>query len=263
VPGNHDWARHADDGWDAIRRQAAFIEAHESDAIMRPADGCPGPEIEDVGALVRLIALDTHWWLHPGPRPGEDSSCAAGTEEEVEQQLRRAVSLANGRNVIVVGHHPLASGGEHGGHFQARDHLFPLRSLVSWLWVPLPGVGSLYPIARANGYSPQDLSSPVNRIMRESIGRAMDANPPALVYAAGHEHNLQVIRGNQARWLLVSGSGISDHQSWVTWSDSTTYAAEAAGFMRLDVMRNGKVRLGVITVESNGDAKEAYALWLN
>jgi hypothetical protein len=262
IPGNHDWARHTEDGWNAVRRQAAFIAAHGPDIVMLPVDGCPGPEIEDVGTLLRLIALDTQWWLHPGSRPGEASSCGARTASEVVARLTDAIASSNGRHVVVLGHHPLATGGEHGGHFQARDHLFPLRSVVSWLWVPLPGVGSLYPMARANGYSPQDLSSPVNRVMREALARGMEQQPP-LVYAAGHEHNLQVIRGNSARWLLVSGAGISDHQSWVTWSDSTAFAAEAAGFMRLDVMPGGRVRLGLITVESNGDAREAFSLWLD
>jgi hypothetical protein len=262
IPGNHDWARHREDGWDAVRRQAAFIEAHGPNIVMRPDDGCPGPEIEDVGTVLRLIALDTQWWLHAGPRPGEGSSCGARTESEVVARLSDAIASSNGRHVVVLGHHPLATGGEHGGHFQTRTHLFPLRSLASWLWLPLPGVGSIYPMARANGYSPQDLSSPVNRVMREALGRGMEKQPP-LAYVAGHEHSLQVIRGNRARWLLVSGSGISGHQSWVTWSDSTAFAAEAAGFMRLDVMKGGRVRLGVITVESNGDAREAFSLWLD
>ena len=262
IPGNHDWARHRPEGWDAVRRQAAYITAHGSNAVMRPADGCPGPEIEDAGTVLRLIALDTQWWLHAGPRPGEGSACGARNGSEVVAQLGAAITSSNGRHVVVLGHHPLATGGEHGGHFRTRDHLFPLRSVASWLWLPLPGIGSLYPAARANGYSPQDLSSPINRVMREALARGMEQQRP-LVYASGHEHNLQVIRGNTARWLLVSGSGVSDHQSWVTWSDSTAFAVEAAGFMRLDVMQGGRVRLGVIAVASNGAAREVFSRWLD
>jgi hypothetical protein len=261
VPGNHDWARHEEGGWDAVRRQAAYIAARGGNVVMRPAGGCPGPEIEDVGTLVRLIALDTQWWLHNWSKPGEGSSCDAQTEGEVVDRLNAAIAASNDRPVVVLGHHPLATGGEHGGHFRTRDHVFPLRSVASWLWVPLPGIGSIYPMTRANGYSEQDLSSPVNRLMREALSMGMEQHRP-LVYASGHEHNLQVIRGNSARWLLISGSGISDHQSWVTWSDSTAFAVEAAGFMRLDVMQGGRVRLGVIAVARNGDAREAFSLWL-
>jgi hypothetical protein len=262
IPGNHDWARHRSTGWNAVRRQAAYIAANGRNAVMRPADGCPGPEIEDIGTVLRLIALDTQWWLHAGPKPGTESSCSARTEDDVVARLNDAIASSNGRHVVVLGHHPLATGGEHGGHFQVRKHIFPLRSVASWLWVPLPGVGSIYPTARANGFSEQDLSSPVNRVMREALGRGM-TQPRPLVYAAGHEHNLQVIRGNSARWLLVSGAGIFNHTSWVTSSDSTAFAAQAAGFMRLDVVHGGRVRLSVIEVAANGDAREAFSLWLD
>jgi hypothetical protein len=262
IPGNHDWARHRAGGWDAVRRQAAYIAAHGRNAIMRPADGCPGPEIEDVDTILRFIALDTQWWLHAGPKPGAGSSCIARSQDDVITRLNDVIASSDRRHVVVLGHHPLATGGEHGGHFQVRTHLFPLRSVASWLWVPLPGIGSIYPTARANGYSEQDLSSPVNRVMRDALGRVM-TQPRPLVYAAGHEHNLQVIRGNSARWLLVSGAGIFGHTSWVTSSDSTAFAADAAGFMRLDILHNGRVRLGVIVVASNGDAREAFSRWLD
>ncbi|HEU5171683.1 MAG TPA: metallophosphoesterase, partial [Gemmatimonadales bacterium] len=159
VPGNHDWDRMGPDGWNAIRRQAARI-AERGDSLIRmlPEDGCPGPVPVDVGTRLRIIALDTQWWLHSGPKPEDrESACRADREDEVADSLRADLERAGeGRHVVVVGHHPLATGGEHGGYFGFRDWLFPLRHAAPWLWVPLPGVGAIYPSFRQGGISNQD-----------------------------------------------------------------------------------------------------------
>jgi hypothetical protein len=179
----------------------------------------------------------------------------------VEQALADALAGAGSRHVVVVAHHPLASGGPHGGHFTFSDHVFPLTRLKSWLFVPLPGLGSLYPLARRAGISEQDLANPRNREMRALLERAFARHPP-LVYASGHEHNLQVLRGKAARFLLVSGGGICDHASAVDVGEDTRFAAAAAGFMRVDVTRSGTVRLGVRVVDKKAEASEPFSLWL-
>ena len=114
VPGNHDWASHGDDGWDAILRQGRYL-AENGEARLLPEDGCPGPSVVDLGSRVRLILLDTQWWLHDGPRPGPDSSCNAATLTEVSDAVKSAIRSASDRHVIVAGHHPLESSGPHGG----------------------------------------------------------------------------------------------------------------------------------------------------
>lgn len=264
IPGNHDWARMGAEGWDAVRRSEEFIRERGGGlASQIPSGGCPGPESVDVGDAFRLLLIDTEWWLHkPGfPKPVDPSStCAADSEAEVTARLAGMLEQNGGRQVIVAGHHPLATAGEHGGHFPVTMHLFPLRAVKKWLWIPLPVLGSIYPIARANGITSQDLSGGANQRMREALGRAMAAHPP-LLYAAGHDHNLQVFRGPFARYSVVSGAGIVDHEGPVGWNDSTLYAAAEPGFMRLDVDRSGRVRLSVTVMEPTG-AREVVGLWL-
>ena len=263
VPGNHDWAKHAESGWDAIRRQGALVAGSGVEARLLPAGGCPGPEVVDVGSRVRLVLLDTQWWLHRGPKPfPPDTTCHPDTEAGVADSLRGALRSAGPRVVIVAGHHPLASAGPHGGRFDWKDHLFPLRNVKSWLWLPLPVLGSLYPFARTHGASAQDFSSSTNRRMRGALEEALRAHPP-LVYASGHEHALQVFAGQSARYLLVSGAGLSHHSSPVGWRPNTRYASSAAGFMRLDVLRDGRVRLGVLTVDGHGSVTEPFSMWLD
>ena len=264
VPGNHDWARMGADGWNAVRRSDAFIrERGEGLAEQEPGGGCPGPAVVDVGDSFRLLLLDTEWWLQKPayPKPTDTGSgCATFSEGAVTERLARLLAESDGRKVIVAGHHPLATAGEHGGHFSLASHLFPLRALKKWLWVPLPVLGSIYPIARANGISSQDLSGSANERMRAAIGRAFEAHPP-LLYAAGHDHNQQVYRGPYARYSIVSGAGIENHEGGVGWGKGAVFASAEPGFMRLDVDRSGRVRLSVTVVQPGG-AREAFGLWL-
>jgi len=211
---------------------------------------------------VRLVALDTEWWLHDGPKPSDRSTgCAAGSGPEVVDLLRAALKGAGGRAVVVVAHHPLESGGPHGGHFGWQDHLFPLRELEPWLWIPLPLIGSTYPIARESGISRQDVSSGAYHRMRAALDSAFAGSPP-LIYAAGHDHALQVIAGGSVRYLLVSGAGTFGHRDRVTTLDSTRFVRSASGFMRVEFLRDGRARLSVTVVDRNGGAAEAFALWL-
>jgi hypothetical protein len=318
VPGNHDWTYMGPAGWDGIRRQSEFIDARGGDYVqMLPKNGCPGPEVVDVGRRVRLILLDSQWWVHEIRKPVDSTShCPTYTEKQVVDSLRSALESAArrdsakqalpeardsvaqaadsakkrepeeavrdsldaakkaatdsleaakdtlvNRQVIVAAHHPIESGGQHGGYFGWQRHLFPLRRLASWLWIPLPGIGSIEPIARREGGTNQDLAGPLYARMRREFEKVF-ADVEPLVYAAGHDHDMQVLRGTNVETVLVTGAGIYGHVSPVDYRPNTRFAAAASGFMRLDFLRDGKVRLGVITVNVLGETDEAFSMYL-
>jgi hypothetical protein len=273
IPGNHDWDRQGRDGWNSIRRQDTLIRKFGGqDVRLAPAGGCPGPDVVDLGAHVRLIALDSEWWVHNDVKPyGETSPCPTRTYDEVADSLAGALRDKGSRHAIVLAHHPMRSGGIHGGSFTVMDHIFPLRNVKPWLWVPLPLIGSIYPFARQMGISNQDLNGAKYRRMRQAFERAFGRHPP-LVIASGHDHDLEVIRGGTPRitnaaYQLVSGAGILGHASVVRRIEGSLFQREAAGFMRLDVTRDGRVRLSVTTVvpegkRLKGESAEVYSLWL-
>jgi hypothetical protein len=267
VPGNHDWIRGREGGWEAILRQERFvIERGAPDVVWLPSGGCPGPVSVDLGERVRVVAIDTQWWLNKHAKPKHPySSCPADAKWEFTDSLRAEVRRAGDRHVVVAAHHPLATGGTHGGNFTVKDHIFPLTVAVKWLYLPLPIIGSAYPIARQSGISDQDMSGKLNRQMRDSIETALAVHP-ALVYAAGHEHNLQVIDGRDeqhAKHIVVSGAGYFAHTDRAPYIDGTRYAAAASGFVRVDFLRDGRARLGVTTVDEEGRTTEAFSMWLD
>jgi hypothetical protein len=259
VPGNHDWDKSGPDGFEAIRRQGEFIAANSAGrARLLPAGGCPGPVVEEVGGL-RVAVLDTEWWLRDGPKGGAE--CDPASTQGVLAALAEAISGAGGRPVIVAGHHPLATGGNHGGNFSFGDHLFPLRKLNKALWLPLPLIGSLYPIIRGAGVSDQDVAGGKNVHLRAAMDSVFALNPP-LLYAAGHEHSLQLIDRGRPPVLAVSGSGILGHQSFLDEAPGARLALSEPGFMRVDLLWDGRVCLGVIVVDRAGRGREVHAEWL-
>ncbi|NIP79208.1 MAG: hypothetical protein GWM90_08370, partial [Gemmatimonadetes bacterium] len=153
---------------------------------------------------------------------------------------RAAVGGAREDQVTVVaGHHPLMTGGQHGGY-----------------------CGVTGPFHRFGGRS-QDIISSANRTMRDSIESAFAENPP-LAYAAGHEHNLQVLRGAEAvRTLLVSGAGSGTKVSCGVHLRESYYVSQnRTGFMRLDILRGGGVLLSVFRYEKDGTGGRSYSRWI-
>jgi hypothetical protein len=262
IPGNHDWSKSGVDGWPAVLRAQAIVAAVGGDRVIQlPANACPGPAVADI-ATVRLVLIDTEWWLHAGPRPdGAADGCVAG-EQGLTDSLRALLRAPDGRTLIVAGHHPVVSGGQHAGYFSWKDYFFPLRNAKSWLWLPLPVIGTLYPAARNQGISRQDQSNTHYQRLIDSLDAAFVTAPPA-AYVSGHDHGLQVIESSAAPWQVVSGAGYYGHIDFVSPVDGSKVTLARSGFMRLDVTLDGRLRLGVLTVDREGHAKEVASLWLD
>lgn len=240
VSGNHGWDHSGPEGWTEIMLQEEYVEKHGRGQVQfLPGSGCPGPAVVDAGNHLRLLVLDTQWWLHKYEKPSPpESPCPAETDSGVVALIRKAISEAEGRPVVVIAHHPLISGGTHA--------IFPM----------LPTRFS--PIPR---FSPQDLGHPKYRHLSKVLTTAFAANPP-LLYAAGHDHNLQVLRGVGTQYALVSGTGIYDHTGRVRRLPSTIYAKRASGFMRLSVLESGQLRLDVFVVDATGTPTKDYSMVL-
>ncbi|NOR16010.1 MAG: hypothetical protein GQ544_09910 [Candidatus Aminicenantes bacterium] len=241
IAGNHDWKR----GLEGMLRQEKFIHYQlGSKGTYLPPAGCPGPEYIDLPDI-RIIAVDSHYWLHPDEERLE--KCSQHELTDAEDSLKAMLQSAGDRHVIMVSHHSLDSYGTHGGFFDWKDHLFPLRHIKSWMWLPLPIVGSLYPLLRWNvAKHPQELNSPEYKNMIRQFKEAFQIKKP-LLYVGGHDHSLQVFEGeDMVGYILVSGAGIDSKLSTVGHRDSTLFAHLHAGFMSVDFKKDGSVWLYVV-----------------
>jgi hypothetical protein len=233
VPGNHDWANGASlpYGRAAIARQRDWVAtmAESRDVRFLPDDGCPGPVTEDVAGSLHLVFIDTEWLLRT---PEERCGTAAAFYERLEADLREH----GDQIVVLLSHHPLVSGGPHGGNVAL-----------------LEGGPLVYYLAVKSGALRQDLGSPAYTAMRRGIGRAIIASGvQPLIHAAGHDHTLQVIRTaalDLPQYQLVSGALARTENA--TRTDGTRYAANGYGYMRL-AFHGDEARLVVFRRDASG-----------
>jgi len=80
-------------------------------------------------------------------------------------------------------------------------------------------------------------------------------HPPTL-YAAGHDHNLQLLEaGDVAGLYVVSGAGARERVSTVTHLPETIFAHAAEGFVVVDFgTRDGRASVVVSVVEAASEA---------
>jgi hypothetical protein len=265
IPGNHDWDKGRKNGWKRILLQQQFIEEKGSDNLMMlPGDGCPGPSLIDYDKL-RLVIIDSQWWLHKHEKPTEENrgGCVFASESEILNAVENALQTAGDKFVLIAAHHPLDTHGPHGGHFNWKDHLFPLLNLNPYLWIPLPVVGSLYPLFRLLGITRQDITNPTYKYYINNF-KSILSKYKNLAFASGHEHSLQILEGASGNFYLISGFGTSTHDSNITTDVNTVYADDEQGFIQVDILKDGRARCSVFQVEEeSGSWSEIFTMWLN
>ena len=268
LPGNHDYDA---GGTAGVLRQEAYINRFGVIADGRrvarfcPADAAPGPEFLDWGDQIRLVCLNTQWWFQGRDRLGQENRPVNDkiAPEQVIADLVTTIEEARDRYVVVAGHHPLESNGPHGGFFPWHRHLFPLRQHWKGAWVPLPVFGTIYVVARQLGvYDTEGSHSQYKKLCARIEKAFQEVSRAPLVYAAGHEHSLEVLKGTGALSLIVSGAGSPAECTPLSVTEETLMASPHPGFFRLDILHDGRVRLEMIEVDSLEPVRRGVAVWL-
>ena len=254
IPGNHDWGFSALGAVQAgtLLNEERFIDAHaRAHAEFAPEGGCPGPVVKTLvppgGPLsggLTLLVVDFHWWLLP---EAERPRCPGVPDTEAFlEHLRGALEGLAGQNVVVAAHHPLRSGGPHGG-------------LTRGFWVDL-GAGIYH---RLHGPL-QDLWEPTYAQMVNVVSEALAEAPP-LAFVAGHDHSLQVLEGGDvARLLVVSGAGSAGRITGVTAVEGTIFAHSHPGFVVFDFFASkGAGDVVLVRVVETGQAEPVFTLGID
>lgn len=239
IAGNHDWGMaRGPDGKRRIRTMGEFLDRNRErrglNVDLLPEAGEPGPAVVDVGENLRMILLDTAWWLlawEPHAKPG------------LIDRIEEAMAQAGERHVVIAAHHPWRSAGPHGG-------LVDFWSTLGIRWL-LYKTGSLL----------QDINSRPMQDLRRYLEDVFLRQERPLLFMGGHEHSLQVMEGvkpQDPRWIAVSGTGSKVTE--VADGPGMRYRAEKVGYMTLVTLRDGGTILYVRGTDESWVAcpNEAY-----
>jgi hypothetical protein len=253
IPGNHDWNNGSKNGWDAILREQYYIDVlGDNNVSFYPKDGCPGPVEIEISPNVVLVIIDSQWWLHEFEKPGIESDCPYKTKAEVLIRLDDILSKDTKKLVILAFHHTLKSVGIHGGYFKLKQHIFPFTDVIPSLYIPLPIIGSIYPITRGVFGTSEDLRHPLYQSMIHDIEATVKGHKN-VIFVAGHEHSLQLIRDSGYNYM-VTGSGSKSTR--VYNNKRSLFASQKNGYATLEILKDKTVNATYYTVDSNKTKKE-------
>lgn len=251
ISGNHDWNKGRQDGYDYVVRQEKYLEKLFGKSVMFPSNGCPGPTEINVNPNVTVVLINTQWWLQPGFRPiGQGCGCRVESEEEFFSHLISILEQNKGKRVIIAGHAPVYSYAIHGGRYKFRHHLFPFTIYHRKAYVPLPLLGSLLPIYRKYFGAKEDIAHPRYRHLRKRLIEIFKSHP-GIIYASGHEHNLQHITKDQNHYI-VSGAG-SKLKYVLREGKNLKFGMKAKGFFKIKFENDGSAFLSAWVVDPGSD----------
>jgi len=183
TPGNHDW-----------KAGLTGLLYCERDITHLPPPGEMGPSVVWAEPYA-LIFMDSELYIQTG---GQGFSW-----ERLDSILTH---LTDTILPIVILHHPPVTTGLHGGFFPPGAHVFPLRTLSRYLYLPLPGIGTIFVWLRKVAKHPTDQAYPAYRALADSLQQRALRSNRNLVFLSGHDHNLQVHQLGKGTFI-VSGSG--------------------------------------------------------
>lgn len=245
IPGNHDWKQGLWKGLSVLRNEEKFVQdfftskgvaANNQSRTFSPTDGLPGPYTMLLADGIRLITLDTQWWLHSQFFHKTNKPTGLTRKQTSERCFKALDSLlvlsdSLHQKVIIAAHHPLFSMGHHGRPKQ------PLRFLVNWTPFQVFGLIGL------NRMLVQDIPQPRYQKLKKRLLRTMYGHKN-IIYAAGHEHTLQYFLHNNNHFL-VSGAGSKVSSIEHTVPEAKFLNGLENGFMKLEFTIDGHVQLKV------------------
>ncbi len=249
IPGNHDWDKSGEQGLERIVAQTNFLQQQQdADLHMVPANGCPGPVLLNINANLSIVAFDSEWWLFKHHKASGEANCDCNSKEEIISKMKQLAASNRDQIILLAAHHPFQTYGAHGGHFNLMQHLFPLRDVNKNLYIPLPIVGSIYPLIRNTIVNRQDIKNKHYKEMIRSVDAAF-SGIPNLIHVAGHDHGLQFIkRADQIQ--IVSGAGTKTSQ--VVKGKHLLYGKATQGYVVADLFSDKSISFRFYEEQASG-----------
>ncbi len=255
APGNHDWNHSKPGGLEAMARQEAYVEAYLGKNVFLPDNGFPGPDVVKLTDRARMVVIDTEWWLYQYEKgQGEYEDYDIQSKSDFLVALNDVVQKYDKEDLLIIGHHPIYSNSEHGGRFPLKTHIFPLTELAPKAYVPLPLLGSLVPIfVRYIGFR-QDIAHPTYRALTSSLLRVFGEHE-SLIYASGHDHNLQYFQDLHHDYIVTGGGS---RTSYVARGGAAGFTYETQGFSTLSYYKDGSIWMTMWATDEAGEGEVVF-----
>ncbi|HZI52535.1 MAG TPA: hypothetical protein VFD56_02475, partial [Chitinophagaceae bacterium] len=246
-PGNHEWNNAPAKEMEKFKWLEQYATL-QPDSLVKFIYGwhCPEPMTAELGDKAIIIFFNSEWWLFPQNNTNPGRECECKTKLDVLARLDEIRVRNRNKLILVASHHPFQSYGISDGKYTAEDHLFPLTSINKNLYVPLPGVGSIYCFFRSAFSNPNDVKHPLHKDMVKNVD-AVFRDFPNLIHIAGHEPGLQLIKSEETQ--VVSGIGAKHLKT--KKSKHSLYANNKPGYTIVDILQNNNVQLTFYTGKDN------------
>ncbi|SMO70012.1 BamA/TamA family outer membrane protein [Gracilimonas mengyeensis] len=253
IPGNHDWNDGEEVGLETLKRQERFVEAYLNRGnTFLPDSGFPGPvtfklmddnEHPQLREDIRLVVLDTQWWLHKHEKPyGDTGEYELFDAGDVLIELDDILKKQRNDHLMIAAHHPIITHDNHGGYQPPSVHLKP------------PIFGSFYALYRRAFGKAQDVNHHGYAKMAGELEDLFNRYElEDLIYASAHSHNLQYHRKEDSDGnlhYLISGSG--SKQNYVAQGRGAAFSYAGRGFMSVKYYTDGSIWMEAWAPEGDG-----------
>lgn len=233
IPGNHDWYS----GISGLKQQEKLVEKALGKNTFLPENGCPIKKVKINNETI-LLVVDSQWYVTNWDKhPTVNDNCDIKTRTDFLDEFRSEIKKARGKTVLVAIHHPMFTGGAHGGQYSFSDHM-----------KPLPVLGSLKNLLRnTSGISNTDLSNTFYNELKRNLVAASQQND-FVIFISGHEHSLQYFVKDNIR-QIISGSGSKTTATRLV--KGSKFTSGTNGFAILNFYKDGSSQVKFISAENN------------
>ena len=239
IPGNHDYYNGSAKG---LKREENYIlkKMNNKDSFL-PKNGCPLEKINITDELV-LIVIDSQWYLDNWDKnPTKNDNCDIKNREQFFQEFESLIKKNANKTTIIAIHHPLFTGGPHGGQFSFNI----LQSIPNLL-------------RKTSGVVNQDLQNNYYRTLKKRLV-TLSQYGHKVIFASGHEHSLQYLTKDNLPQIV---SGSASKTTAVRLVSGSEFALASLGYAKLEVMKNGASKVNYYSIKEHKDdlvfSKEIY-----
>ncbi|WP_353134467.1 BamA/TamA family outer membrane protein [Pseudopedobacter sp.] len=225
ISGNLDWKK----GNAGILNEQLFVDAYQKHSAFFPRNSNSIVEKVDLNTDLSIIFIHSELLL-------DKHKTFPSERQDAYTEIEKMINQNSKRNILIAQHHPIYSTGVHSGFFSLKDHIFPLTNINRNLYLPLPIVGSLYPVIRQYGVSKQDLNNPQYQHMKKSLVNIVK-DKKNIIIASGHEHALQLIKDADINQIISGGGSVNRKVFNV---EPALFGIGSLGYAKLNYYENGQ-----------------------